>query len=126
MTRHTVVLVDDDPTIRTALGRLLTAGGFTPMCFDSAESFLAANQRGEALCFVLDVQLGAMSGMELQRLLKAGGSTVPVILMTAFDDPRLRHEATVNGCLAYLLKQSDADVLLGLLRSLVPPTPTAG
>ena len=113
-----VVVVDDDPAMRTALGRLLTAGGYTPLSFGSAEEFLAASTRDRPVCFVLDIHLGAMSGLDLQRLLKVGGSTVPVIVMTAFDDPRLRDEAARNGCLAYLLKGSDCDELLGLLRSL--------
>ena len=115
---QTVVVVDDDPAIRTAMGRVLRAGGFAPVSFGSAEEFLAASPREAPVCFVLDIHLGAMSGLELQRLLKVGGSTVPVIVMTAHDEPRLRDEAARNGCMAYLLKESDADVLLGLLRSL--------
>ena len=43
---------------------------------------------------------------------------MPVILMTAFDEPHLRDEAMRNGCLAYLLKGSDANELLGVLRTL--------
>jgi FixJ family two-component response regulator len=113
-----VVVVEDDSAMRTALGRLLAAGGFTPLSFGSAEEFLAASPRDLPVCFVLDIHLGAMSGLDLQRLLKVGGSKVPVILMTAFDEPHLRDEAARNGCLAYLLKGSDADELLGLLRSL--------
>jgi FixJ family two-component response regulator len=113
-----VVVVEDDPAMRTALGRLLTAGGYAPVSFGSAEEFLAASPRDRPVCFVLDIHLGAMSGLDLQRLLKVGGSDVPVILMTAFDEPRLRDEAARNGCLAYLLKGGDADELLGLLRSL--------
>jgi FixJ family two-component response regulator len=113
-----VVIVDDDAAMRTALGRLLTAGGYAPLSFASAEEFLAASPRDRPVCFVLDIHLGAMSGLDLQRLLKVGGSKVPVILMTAFDEPCLRDEAARNGCLAYLLKGSDADELLNLLRSL--------
>jgi FixJ family two-component response regulator len=114
----TVVVVDDDLAIRTAVGRVLRAGGFVPVSFASAEEFLAASPRVLPICFVVDIHLGAMSGLDLQRLLKAGGSTVPVIVTTAFDEPHFRDEATRNGCLAYLPKGSDADVLLDLLRSL--------
>jgi FixJ family two-component response regulator len=115
---RTVVVVEDDPALRTAVGRLLQAGGFAPVSFGSAEEFLAANFRGDPICFVLDIQLGGMSGLELQRLLRIGGSPVPVIIMTAFDERQYRDEAARNGCLAYLLKESDADVLLNLLKSL--------
>jgi FixJ family two-component response regulator len=116
--RQKIVVVDDDPGMRKALGRLLTAGGYAPVSFGSAEEFLAASPRDRPVCFVLDIHLGAMSGLDLQRLLKVGGCTVPVILMTAFDEPHLRDEAARSGCLAYLLKGSDADELLGVLRSI--------
>ena len=59
--------------MRTALGRLLTAGGYAPVSFGSAEEFLAASPRDQPACFVLDIHLGAMSGLDLQRLLKVGG-----------------------------------------------------
>ena len=121
----TVAVVDNDLATRTALGRLLRAGGFVPLSFGSAEEFLAASPRIPPVCLVLDIHLEAMSGLALQRLLKTGGSTVPVIIMTGFDEPELRAEAELNGCLAYLLKESDADVLLGLLRS-IPLQPATG
>ena len=92
--RQKIVVVEDDPGMRTALGRLLTAGGYSPVSFGSAEEFLAASPRDRPACFVLDIHLGAMSGLDLQRLLRVGGCTVPVILMTAFDDEATR--ATVD------------------------------
>lgn len=117
--RPTVVLVEDDPAFRTALSRLLQAGGYSSVSFGSAEEFLDGPSPANPLCLVLDIDLGGMSGLELQGTLKSRGSKVPVILMTAFDDPRFRAQANANGCLAYLTKASDADVLLGLLQSLV-------
>jgi DNA-binding NarL/FixJ family response regulator len=66
---------------------------------------------------VLDIQLGGMSGLELQRKLKASGSRVPVIVMTAFDDVHIREEAIRIGCLGYLDKAADLDVLVDLIRS---------
>jgi FixJ family two-component response regulator len=117
--RRAVVVVEDDPAYRTALCRLLHAGGYGPVGFGSAEEFLEAPSPADPLCCVLDINLGGMSGLELQEILKSRGSNVPVILMTAFDDPRLRARANGNGCLAYLSKGSDADVLLALLQSLL-------
>jgi FixJ family two-component response regulator len=114
----TVVVVEDDPATRTALGRLLRASDFEPLTFCSAEQYLASTPGEPPLCFVFDIHLGGMSGLELQHHLKAGGSTVPVIIMTAFNEPCLKEEASRNGCLAFLSKESDSDVLLDLLRSL--------
>ncbi len=116
--RPTVVVVEDDPACRTALSRLLQAGGYRPVSFESAEAFLEAPEPPDPVCYVLDIDLGGISGLELQGILKSRGSKVPVIVMTAFDDPRFRKQASLNGCLAYLAKGSDADVLLGLLQPL--------
>ena len=84
---------------------------------DAAEAFLASPPKHGAHCIVLDIQLGGMSGLELQRKLKANGSRLPVIVMTAFDDVHVREEATRIGCLGYLDKAADLDVLVSLIRS---------
>lgn len=110
--------MEDDPACRTALSRLLQASGYGPVSFESAEAFLEASVTPDPVCYVLDIDLGGMSGLELQGILKSRGSKVPVIVMTAFDDRRFRKQAALNGCLAYLAKASDADVLLNLLQSL--------
>ena len=57
-----------------------------------------------ATCFLLDIHLGGISGMELQRRLAASGSMRPVIFMTANDDEATRKEAMDAGCIAYLHK----------------------
>ena len=114
----TVVLVEDDAASRTALARVLRAAGFDTTTFESAEAFLAALPRIAPICCVLDIQLGGMSGLDLQRTLRDEGSKVPVIIMTSFDEPRLRTQAFRDGCLEFLSKEADAGQLLALLRSL--------
>lgn len=116
--RRKVVIVEDDPGTQKALERVLRAGGFETEAYHSAEAFLATSPRARPLCLVLDVHLGGMSGLELQRLLRTGGSSVPVVIMTAFDDARVQEQARREGCLAYLPKESDAEELLDILRSL--------
>ena len=113
-----IVIVDDDPATQKALWRMLGAAGFEAVVYSSAEEFLDSTLPRVPACLVLDVHLGAMSGLELQRRLRANGSRLPVIVMTAFDDARVRAEAHRNGCLAYLPKESDGEELLALLRSL--------
>jgi FixJ family two-component response regulator len=113
-----VVIVEDDLGTQKALDRVLRASGFETEVFDSAEAFLASIPRVRPLCLVLDVHLGGMSGLELQRLLRAGGSTLPIVIMTAFDEPQLQEEARRDGCTAYLPKESDAKELLDILEAL--------
>lgn len=97
---------------------MLSAAGFETRMYSSAEEFLESTPPRLVACLLVDVQLGAMSGLDLQRRLKADGSRLPVIVMTAFDDARVRAEANRNGCFGYVPKESDGEALLALLRSL--------
>jgi FixJ family two-component response regulator len=94
-----------------ALRRLLAAKGFNTLTFPSAEAFLASDAGQEALCLVLDIHLPGISGDELRRRLAVKGCTVPVIFMTALDDEATHREALDAGCVAYLHKPFQADML---------------
>jgi FixJ family two-component response regulator len=113
-----VAIVEDDPATLKALGRVLRAGGFETAAYSSAEAFLASPPSRAPACLLVDVQLGGMSGLDLQRDLRARGSTVPVIVMTAFEDRHVRSEAYRIGCAGCVDKGDDIDVLLKLLRSI--------
>jgi FixJ family two-component response regulator len=99
-----VVVVEDDPGMREALHRVLSAGGFKVTIFTSAEALLAAGLPPEAACCVFDVRLPGVSGLELQRTLASRGFAVPVIFITAFDDASTREQACRLGAAAYLMK----------------------
>ena len=60
-----------------------------------------------------------MSGLELQRRLRSDGLTVPVIIITVFDDARSREQAERLGCVAYLRKPCEAETILALLERLI-------
>jgi FixJ family two-component response regulator len=113
--RKLVVIVDDDPSMLKGVERLLTAKGFNTAVFTSAEAFLASPVRHGAACFLLDIHLGGMSGIELRGRLAASGCTVPVIFMTAFDDEATHREALAAGCIAYLHKPFPAHLLIGAI-----------
>ena len=112
--RKVVTVIDDDPTMRKAIERLLRAKGFEVETFASAEAFLAGSSK--AACLVLDIHLGGMSGIELRRRLIASGSEPPpAIFITALDDEAMRKEAMAVGCLAYLRKPFLASSLVGAI-----------
>ena len=115
-----VAVVEDDAPSRSAIGRILQAGGFEPVLFASAEAFKAATLGRAPVCLVLDVQLGGMSGIDLQRDLRRSGSALPIIITTAHRADVIRQRAEQHGCLAFLLKPFNAETLLALLRSLGP------
>lgn len=114
---HVVVVEDDQATLK-GLTRVLRAGGFHPIPYASAEQFLASPPVQRPVCILLDVKLGGMTGIDLQRRLRAMGSSLAVIILSAVDDDEVRREASQLGCTAFLAKDTDADVLLGLIRTL--------
>ena len=104
MRQRMVAVVEDDPRMLKSIERLLRTHDFQPVTFTSAEAFLHAAAAITAACLVLDLHLGGMSGIELQRQLSASGSNLPVVFMSAVDDESVRREAVEAGCVAYFRK----------------------
>lgn len=117
---HVVVVEDDQATLK-GLARVLRAGGFHPIPYASAEQFLASPPVQRPVCMVLDIKLGGMTGIDLQRRLRAMGSALAVIILSAVDDDDVRREAYQLGCTAFLAKDTDAEVLLEIIRTLEGP-----
>ena len=107
-------VVEDDPSFRRALRRLLSAAGFNVATFASAEEFLTSESTGATACLVLDVHLGGMSGFDLQQRLATAGVPIPAIFITAHDDPVTRERARSG--VAYLQKPFREDALIGAIQ----------
>jgi FixJ family two-component response regulator len=114
-----VAVVDDDPGMLKSIERLLRARGYQVEVSPSAEVFLASPASREADCLVLDIQLEAMSGLELRREITKSGRTVPVIFITAFDDERTRQEALKAGCVDFLRKPFFARLLFAAVEKAI-------
>ena len=114
--RNVVYVVDDDAGMLKGIERLLKASGFEAEVFESAEAFHDRADPDSAICIVLDVQLGGMSGIELSRQLTRRGTTVPVIFITANDNDTTRQATRDAGCLAYLPKPFPAKSLLDAIQ----------
>ncbi len=112
---RTVAVVEDDPSMRRSIERLLNAHGYQTEGYDSAERFLESSSSGVIGCLVLDIHLGNMSGIELRHRLSDSGSSLPVIFITAVDDDVLETQALAAGCLAYLHKPFAATLLLSAI-----------
>jgi FixJ family two-component response regulator len=112
-----VAIVDDDASLCKALSRLLTAADMSSTIYYSAEAFLTDGLIREPDCLILDIQLSGMTGLELQRCLRATHRHVPVIFITAHDQPELREQALRDGCIAYLRKNDSGETLLATVRS---------
>jgi FixJ family two-component response regulator len=114
-----VAVVDDDEGFLRAIGRLLRAAGFEPMAYPSAEAFLADATPAPRDCAVFDIHLGGMSGLDLCRHLAAQGRRLPVIFVTAHDEPATREEAREVGCSAYLRKPVPGKALIEAINKAV-------
>jgi FixJ family two-component response regulator len=113
-----ILVVDDDASMRKAIERVLEAAGFAAVPFVSAEEALEAEALEVADCLVLDVRLPAMSGLELYRQLVVSGKTLPVVFITAHDEPAVREEAERLGATSYLAKPfSEQDLLDALAKA---------
>jgi len=113
--RKVIAIVDDEQTMLKAIVRLLTARGFAPQGFVSAEALLDSAAVKEATCLVLDIHLGGMSGIELRRRLNAVRSKLPVIFITAVDEEGVQKEAMDVGCVACLRKPFDGSLLIAAI-----------
>lgn len=102
--QHTVALVDDDPAVRTALSRLLSARGYRVEPFASAAEFFRAAPSTKAACLIIDIRLGETSGLDLARHLAADGFELPVIFLSSCDDDVVRMRCHELNCAAYLQK----------------------
>jgi FixJ family two-component response regulator len=110
-----VAVVEDDPSMRKSIERLLNTHGFATEGYSSAETFLSRDAAGQIDCIVLDIHFDGMSGVELRYHLKASGSKVPVIFITAVDDDALERKVLQAGCVAYLHKPFPTALLISAI-----------
>ena len=108
----TVAVVDDDEAVRGALSNLLASLDLGVATFASAEEFLASPACRAAACLITDVQMPGMSGLDLQRHLASEGNRIPVILITAFPQDRLRQQADAEGAFGFFAKPFDGRLMI--------------
>lgn len=99
-----VILVEDDEGLRAALKRVLRAWGFETKAFASAEDALADNGLDWPDCLVVDLNLPAMSGLDLVDRLRQRGVTAPAVMISAQDEARVRDELRRRGIRHFLPK----------------------
>ena len=114
--RGTVFVVDDDPSVRRGLVRLLKAAGFDSVAFDTADAFRQAVAPERAGCALLDVQMPGTDGMSLHRQLRDGGYTMPIIFLTGHGTIPMSVQAMKDGAMDFLTKPVDDTALLAAVR----------
>ena len=112
MSTPTVFIVDDDPSMRGSLMRLVRSAGIPVESFGLAEEFLEAVDMQARAFLILDARLTGMSGLELLARMAERASTIPVAVITAVDDGQLETDALRAGATAFLRKPFDPQSLL--------------
>ncbi len=114
-----VAIVDDDPSIRTALGRALRIENYDVELFEDGTSALKSVQLRAPDAIVLDLQLPDIDGLEVCRRIRRGGDATPILMLTARDAVNDRVEGLDVGADDYLVKPFDLAELLARLRALL-------
>jgi len=113
-----IAIVDDDASVRRSLLRVVTSAGYDAVAFASAPEFLAWLSVGRAACLILDIDIGGMSGLELQQRL-----AVPVIFITAHDNASIRARIEKSTAAAHLTKPFDVETILDAIRRVTAERP---
>lgn len=117
--RPLVCIVDDDESVRLAVGALLRSVGFDIRAHASGGEFLLHRPDCRCSCLIVDLRMKGMSGLELQRELARAGDRTPVIFISAHGDDEARQRALAAGSVGFLAKPFDEGALLDLVRSAV-------
>lgn len=112
-----VVIIDDDPSIRTSLQRLFNSVGLAAKGFGSAEEFSAAAVPDIPGCLIVDVRLPGPSGLEFQDQLLRAGIRIPIIFISGHGDIRTSVRAMKSGAIEFLTKPVHDQELLDVVYS---------
>ena len=126
MTAKCVAVVDDEAAVRVALRRLLCLAGYTAVTCSSGEEFIDSLAHRRPDCVLLDVHMAGLTGLQVQARLQAAGIALPVVFITASDNPEVARSALEGGGLRVLRKPfSNAELLAAIEFALEPAAPAA-
>ena len=112
-----VYVIDDDQAMRESIDFLLSAADYDVRLFESAATFLDSLSEIAFGCVLSDVRMPGIDGLDLLKRLKAGGSRLPVVIMTGHGDVPLAVEAMKLGAIDFIEKPFDDDRLIGLIET---------
>ena len=112
-------MVDDEEPVRKALRRLLRAAGLQADSYASGQEFLDTAAQRQPDCVVLDLHMPGMSGLQALRKLQAAGRSLPIVIITAHDEPATREQCLAAGACAYLRKPLEDRLLLNAISAAV-------
>jgi FixJ family two-component response regulator len=120
-----IAVVDDEGPVRAMLGRVLRLADYEVAAFGSGEEFLASLAERIPACVVLDVHMPGLNGFEVEARLRAAHRDVPVVFITASDDPSLDQTVRQAGRCTLLRKPFSSNQLLGAIEAALRSRPNA-
>jgi FixJ family two-component response regulator len=113
-----IAVVEDEPTVRRALTRVLTAAKFEVLCYPTGEELLQAIATQRPDCIILDMEMPGMNGREVQNRMMERDICIPIIIVTAHDNPFYRAQCLAQGpAVAYLSKPLPSGHLIACIES---------
>ena len=112
----TVVVVDDDASVRRGLERLLKSAGYRVETLASAREFLERGNYDRLDCLVLDVRMPGQNGLDLQQVLNATGYDIPIIFISGHADVEMAVGTMKAGAVDFVQKPFEDVVLLDAVR----------
>ncbi|WP_342249107.1 response regulator transcription factor [Sphingomonas sp. OTU376] len=111
-----IAVIDDDELVRKSTSSLLRSVGYATQVYPSARAFLDSEHQ-QVACILTDLQMPGLSGLDLRAELRRRGSSVPMILMTAFATPGVQAQAAVLEMGCVLEKPINCDRLIGAVEA---------
>jgi FixJ family two-component response regulator len=112
-----IAVVDDEASVRTMLGRLLRLDGYRVVSFSSGEEFLSSLVQDSPCCVLLDIHMPDLSGFDVQARLRTLKADIPVVFITASDDPDLSGKVDEVLGVALLRKPFSSRELSGAIQA---------
>jgi FixJ family two-component response regulator len=117
--RPLIAVVDDEESVRRALARMLSASQFDVEVFAAGQEFLDSLRTRLPDCVLLDYQMPGLTGRDVQHQLTVSRSRVPIIVVTAHDQPALREQCLADGAVAYVAKPLQRERLVSLINDAI-------
>jgi len=115
--QNTICLLDDDPSVLKATGRLLTAAGWNTRSFNDPQAFLEYAESHQPRLAIIDIMMPVMNGLEVQARLSPLSKPTRVIVLTSYDEPAVRAKALNAGASAFFLKPVNDEEFLAAVES---------
>lgn len=125
MGRPTIFVVDDNASTRTLIADTLELEGYDVTCLPDGQSVIAALARGVPSLVVLDVMMPRVDGFVVLNHIRSDDRTrfIPVLMLTALDDPESTWKGWTGGCDYYMNKPFDTEDLVAVVRNLLAGVP---